>query len=188
MWSTVPRIPIKLQCLWLLFFYSNHQNNWQFSLQNSYYFLQYIRPCWFVLSLVSTWMGDRLGPLGAVGVTSFLLGPRRRCACESQQQRAVQSEKIILHQSNPRLIRQFCTSWPSHQPRKVAVYVSLSQCLSSPLFHGGSSVRFNIKISCVAEHSAVIQLCHSTEHHLKSFTHSRINLSPFTKDFRVWET
>ena len=23
---------------------------------------------------------------------------------------------------------------------------------------------------------------------LKSFTHSRINLSPFTKDFRVWET
>ena len=133
-------------------------------------------------------MGDRLGTLGAVGVPSFLHGLCRKCACESQQQRAVQSEKIILHKSDPRFIRQFCTFWPFHQPRKVAVYVSLSQFLSSPLLHGSSSVRFNIKINCIAECSAVIQLCQSTEHHLKPFTHSRINLSPFTKDFRVWET
>ena len=126
-------------------------------------------------------MGDRLGTLGAVGVSSFLHGLCRKCACESQQQRAGQSKNIVLHKSNPRFITQFCTFWPFHQPRKVAVYVSLSQCLSSPLFHGGSSVRFNIKISCIAECSAVIQLCQSTLLHLKSFTHSRINLSPLLK-------
>ena len=50
-----------------------------------------------MLGPVSTWMGDRLGTLGAVGIASFLLGPRHRFASESQQQRAVQSANIVLH-------------------------------------------------------------------------------------------
>ena len=97
-------------------------------------------------------------------------------------------------QCNPQKL--FCTSKtlvlqgnfaspPFQQPRKLAVYAPSSQCLFSPLFHGGSLVKFNIKINKVAECSALISLCQSTAHQLKSFAHSRINLSPFTKDFRV---
>ena len=80
---------------------------------------------------------------------------------------------------------KLCTSPPFQQPRKLAVYAPSSQCLFSPLFHGGSLVKFNIKNNNVAECSALISLCQSTAHQLKSFAHSRINLSPFTKDFRV---
>ena len=96
--------------------------------------------------------------------------------------------KYFFALKNYRIVKHSCNSCNFCQCKIVPVV--LYQRTSSPGldFMAVHLMKFKIKIKSIAKSSAGRTIFQRLSHQLKSFAQPRINLSPFTKDFRVRET
>ena len=93
--------------------------------------------------------------------------------------------KCFFALNNQRIIRHSCNFCNFCLCKIVAVV--LYQCTSSPGldFEAVHLMKFKIQIKSIAKSSTGRTIFQWQSHQLKSFAQPRINLSPFTKDFRV---
>ena len=93
--------------------------------------------------------------------------------------------KYFFALKNCRIVKHSCNSCNFCQCKIVPVV--LYQRTSSPGldFMAVHLMKFKIQIKSIAKSSAGRTIFQRLSHQLKSFAQPRINLSPFTKDFRV---
>ena len=93
--------------------------------------------------------------------------------------------KCFFALNNQRIIRHSCNFCNFCLCKIVAVV--LYQCTSSPGldFEAVHLMKFKIQIKSIAKSPTGRTIFQWQSHQLKSFAQPRINLSPFTKDFRV---